>query len=61
LLGIAGVAVLREVFQTSPAYGMFFMSVIGGVVFGVILGIASGILPAIRASRLDPAESMRFE
>lgn len=61
LFGIVGVTVLGKVFQTSPAFGMFFLSVIGGVFFGVILGIASGILPAIKASRLDPAESMRFE
>jgi len=61
LLGIVGVTVLLEVFQTSPSYGMFLMSILGGVVFGVFLGIASGILPAIKASRLDPAESMRFE
>ena len=60
-LGFVSVQILKEVFQTSPAYGIFALSILGGVFFGVILGIVSGILPAIKASRLDPAESMRFE
>ncbi len=61
LLGFVSVQILKGVFQTSPAYGVFALSVLGGVLFGVMLGIASGILPAVKASRLDPAESMRFE
>ena len=60
-LGFISVQVLKEVFQTSPAYGVFVLSMLGGVLFGVILGVVSGVLPAIKASRLDPAESMRFE
>ncbi len=60
-LGFVSVQILKGVFQTSPAYGVFALSVLGGVIFGVILGIVSGVLPAIKASRLDPAESMRFE
>jgi putative ABC transport system permease protein len=35
--------------------------VIAGVGFGGFLGISSGILPARRASKMDPAEAMRFE
>ncbi|MGC8603615.1 MAG: ABC transporter permease [Desulfomonilaceae bacterium] len=61
LIGFVSVQILKEVFHTKPAYGVFALSVLGGVFFGVLLGIASGVLPAIRASRLDPAESMRFE
>jgi len=60
-LGFVSVQILKGVFQTSPAYGVFALSVLGGVFFGVFLGIVSGVLPAIKASRLDPAESMRFE
>ncbi|MCX5871934.1 MAG: ABC transporter permease [Deltaproteobacteria bacterium] len=61
LIGFVSVEIMKRLFQTSPAYGVFVISIIGGVIFGVILGIASGIIPAIRASRFDPAESMRFE
>lgn len=61
LIGFVSVEIMKRLFQTSPAYGVFVISIIGGVIFGVILGIASGIIPAIRASRLDPAESMRYE
>ena len=32
-----------------------------GVIFGSLLGVCSGVLPALRASRMDPAEAMRFE
>jgi putative ABC transport system permease protein len=60
-LGFVSVQILKGVFKTSTAYGVFALSVLGGVFFGVFLGIVSGVLPAIKASRLDPAESMRFE
>ncbi|MGC8658732.1 MAG: ABC transporter permease [Desulfomonilaceae bacterium] len=61
ILGFVSVEILKEIFHTQPAYGIFALSVFGGVLFGVILGIASGVMPAIKASGLDPAESMRFE
>lgn len=61
VVGTISVEVLKEVFGTAPDYRIFVISVVSGVLFSCFLGIISGFVPAKRASRLDPAEAMRFE
>lgn len=61
ILAAVSIVGLKHVFNASPTYTMFFISVFAAVILGVGLGVASGVIPAKVASKLDPVEAMRFE
>ncbi|OCA83078.1 macrolide ABC transporter permease [Bacillus sp. FJAT-27225] len=63
ILGIGlgwGVATLVSFFAGWPSL-VSWQVVVGGVLFSMIIGVIFGILPANKASMLDPIESLRYE
>jgi putative ABC transport system permease protein len=59
LLG-AGIAFLVKAVTPLPTY-VSGWSVVTGLVFSAVVGVFFGLYPAMRASRLDPVESLRYE
>ncbi|MDQ0860363.1 ABC-type antimicrobial peptide transport system permease subunit [Bacillus sp. V2I10] len=59
LLG-AGGASLVSVFAGWPSL-VSWQVVLGGLAFSMIIGFIFGILPANKAARLDPIDSLRYE
>ncbi len=59
LLG-AGIAALVRAISGLPTF-VSMGSVIAAVVVSTFVGVFCGLYPAVRASRLDPVESLRYE
>ena len=59
LLG-SGTAYLVSFFADWPSL-ISWQVVVGAVVFSMLIGIVFGLLPANKASRLDPIDSLRYE
>jgi putative ABC transport system permease protein len=49
----SGFAMLQPVF---PLY-----LIIGSILFAFLVGAASGIMPSIKASKLNPVDALRYE
>jgi putative ABC transport system permease protein len=55
-----GAASLVSLFAGWPSLVSWYV-VVGAVLFSMLIGVIFGLLPANKASRLDPIESLRYE
>lgn len=55
-----GAASLVSLFAGWPSLVSWYV-VVGAVLFSMVIGVIFGLLPANKASRLDPIESLRYE
>jgi putative ABC transport system permease protein len=60
ILGIAVPALVKRVFQALPAETPLW-SILVGLLVSMTVGIFFGLYPAVKASRLDPIEALRYE
>ena len=60
ILGIAAGNLVSKLLS-SGGFIIPWLWILLGLVVGVVVGVASGFIPAYKASRLDPIESLRYE
>lgn len=59
VIGIIGGNMMAVAFEIDMVFP--WMAAIGGIFGLTIIGLISGVIPAVKASRLDPIESLRYE
>ena len=61
ILGLASIGVMDVGLHMVPRYGMMIVTASVSILIGIALGVIAGLVPARKASLLDPVEAMRFE
>jgi putative ABC transport system permease protein len=60
VLGMAVPAVIKRIFEALPAETPVW-AILVGLGVSISVGIFFGLYPAVKASRLDPIEALRYE
>ncbi len=60
LLGWGAAAIIRNLFESIPA-SVPPGAVVSALVVSALTGVAFGMVPAVRAAKLDPVEALRYE
>ena len=61
ILGIIVGNIIAKVISENASFIVPWFWMMMGILVCVVVGILSGIYPAIKASRLDPIEALRYE
>ena len=61
LLGWAGVTFVARILQNNPPQDLFWLSTGISFSFSLVLGIVAGLAPAIKASKMEVVNALRYE
>ena len=61
VLGISVGNIISKLISTESSFIIPWLWMIFGIIICIVVGVISGIYPAIKASKLDPIESLRYE
>lgn len=59
LLGIGGAKIISNIMDM-PFY-ISISAIVGALVFSMLVGIIFGLLPSIKASKLQPVDALKYE
>jgi len=61
VISLAGAKIMGSAFNIYPPKGLFYLCMGMGLLFSIILGVGAGLVPAMKASRMQVAEAVRYE